>query len=164
MYYHFIRYMPYIHFYTLYIGDIYSMHKLIYEDIRDSTIKQDILNYIKLQANIQHGHDMIRSRKGQNYECVVCVILIYTYHPLPYTIHTHILYPIYIGKKRIKLAWKKILSDVDDTLLCSGGSYPAGIDTSYPKKAVYPGEFISVYCGVCVYRVLSVLLCEMYAV
>ena len=46
------------------------MHKLIYEDIRDSTIKQDILNYIKLQANIQHGHDMIRSRKGQNYECV----------------------------------------------------------------------------------------------
>ena len=71
MYYHFIRYMPYIHFYTLYIGDIYSMHKLIYEDIRDSTIKQDILNYIKLQANIQHGHDMIRSRKGQNYECVV---------------------------------------------------------------------------------------------
>ena len=76
-------YIQYIYYYMLiigmpyhtniryyYTGDIYSMHKLIYEDIRDSTIKQDILNYIKLQANIQHGHDMIRSRKGQNYECV----------------------------------------------------------------------------------------------
>eukprot|EP01038_Epipyxis_sp_PR26KG_P004474 gene4474-6325_t len=43
------------------------------------------------------------------------------------------------GRKRNKYAWKKIVSDVDDTLSCSGGSWPAGIDTSYPKKAVYPG-------------------------
>jgi hypothetical protein len=28
---------------------------------------------------------------------------------------------------------------VDDTVTCSGGSWPAGMDTSYPKKAVYPG-------------------------
>ena len=37
------------------------------------------------------------------------------------------------------LAWRKILSDVDDTLSSSGGSWPAGMDTSYPKKTVYPG-------------------------
>jgi hypothetical protein len=38
-----------------------------------------------------------------------------------------------------RYAWKKILSDVDDTLLCSAGSYPAGIDKSYPRKSLYPG-------------------------
>lgn len=43
------------------------------------------------------------------------------------------------SKVRGKFAWKKILSDVDDTLLCSAGSYPAGIDRSYPKKSLYPG-------------------------
>lgn len=29
--------------------------------------------------------------------------------------------------------------DVDDTLLCSGGSYPSGLDKSYLKKTLYPG-------------------------
>ena len=43
------------------------------------------------------------------------------------------------SKRRSQYAWRKILSDVDDTLSCSGGSYPAGMDTSYPKKALYPG-------------------------
>lgn len=36
-------------------------------------------------------------------------------------------------------AWRKILSDVDDTLTCSGGHFPAGIDRRYGKKVVYPG-------------------------
>ncbi len=40
---------------------------------------------------------------------------------------------------RGKLAWKKVISDVDDTLTCSGGSWPAGMDASYPRKSVYPG-------------------------
>jgi hypothetical protein len=43
------------------------------------------------------------------------------------------------GKESRQLAWRKILSDVDDTLLCSGGNYPAGVDKSYPHKAIYPG-------------------------
>jgi len=42
-------------------------------------------------------------------------------------------------KRRYLMAWRKILSDVDDTLLSSGGHYPAGIDKRYPKKVVYPG-------------------------
>lgn len=33
----------------------------------------------------------------------------------------------------------KILSDVDDTLHCSGGKWPAGCDKSLPKHTVYPG-------------------------
>lgn len=44
------------------------------------------------------------------------------------------------GRKRMQLyAWRKIISDVDDTLVCSGGSFPAGLDCAYPKKELYPG-------------------------
>ncbi len=37
------------------------------------------------------------------------------------------------------LKWTKVVSDVDDTVLCSGGLWPAGIDRRLPKKAMYPG-------------------------
>ena len=33
----------------------------------------------------------------------------------------------------------QVVSDIDDTLTCSGGSYPAGRDTRYPHNCVYPG-------------------------
>jgi hypothetical protein len=42
-------------------------------------------------------------------------------------------------KNRVQMQWRKVLSDVDDTLLSSGGMYPAGVDKRYAKKAVYPG-------------------------
>lgn len=34
---------------------------------------------------------------------------------------------------------RKVLSDVDDTFICSGGRYPAGMDDTYPHHAIYPG-------------------------
>lgn len=34
---------------------------------------------------------------------------------------------------------RKVLSDVDDTLTCSGGVYPAGIDRRFARKTLYPG-------------------------
>uniref|UniRef100_A0A7S3PK64 Phosphatidate phosphatase APP1 catalytic domain-containing protein n=1 Tax=Aplanochytrium stocchinoi TaxID=215587 RepID=A0A7S3PK64_9STRA len=37
-------------------------------------------------------------------------------------------------KKRIK-----ILSDVDDTLIASGGRFPAGAETRFPRHVLYPG-------------------------
>jgi hypothetical protein len=40
-----------------------------------------------------------------------------------------------LRKRRLR----KVLSDVDDTLLSSGGRFPAGCDRSYPRKALYPG-------------------------
>ena len=43
------------------------------------------------------------------------------------------------SKQMRQRSWRKILSDVDDTLTSSGGSYPAGIDKRYGKKVVYPG-------------------------
>ncbi len=36
-------------------------------------------------------------------------------------------------------SYRKILSDVDDTLFASGGRFPAGIDTSFPAHVIYPG-------------------------
>ena len=33
----------------------------------------------------------------------------------------------------------QVVSDIDDTLMCSGGTWPAGRDTRYPKKCMYPG-------------------------
>lgn len=33
----------------------------------------------------------------------------------------------------------KILSDIDDTVFSSGGSFPAGVDARYPRKCYYPG-------------------------
>jgi len=87
-------------------GDINSMHKLIFSDIRNSDTRAEILQYIMKQANIQAAHQLIRSKAG---------------------------------KKRVKFAWRKILSDIDDTLTCSGGSWPKGMDTSYPKHVLYPG-------------------------
>ena len=38
-----------------------------------------------------------------------------------------------------KSAWRKVLSDVDDTLLSSGGRYPAGMDRRYGHHVLYPG-------------------------
>jgi hypothetical protein len=35
----------------------------------------------------------------------------------------------------------KILSDVDDTLYCSGGKFPAGCDKRLPRRCAYPGVF-----------------------
>jgi hypothetical protein len=38
-----------------------------------------------------------------------------------------------------KFLGTKTLSDVDDTLSCSGGRFPRGVDKRVPRKAVYPG-------------------------
>jgi len=43
------------------------------------------------------------------------------------------------SKLRATRPWRKILSDVDDTLVSSGGSFPAGCDRRYAKKVLYPG-------------------------
>lgn len=87
-------------------GDFNSMHKLIYVDIRDAKIRNEILSHFSSQGRVQRAHMAIGTG---------------------------------ISKKRGIMAWRKILSDVDDTLSCSGGSYPAGMDESYPKKTTYPG-------------------------
>jgi hypothetical protein len=87
-------------------GTINSMHKLIYQDIRDKKIREEILEHIEKQARFQMANSKLKTKAG---------------------------------KRRLQFSWRKILSDVDDTLYCSGGSYPAGVDKTYPKKELYPG-------------------------
>jgi hypothetical protein len=50
----------------------------------------------------------------------------------------HIAFNTRRAKTRKRKFWRKVLSDVDDTLTCSGGSYPSGIDRRYGKKVMYP--------------------------
>ncbi|KAH9254436.1 hypothetical protein BASA81_007549 [Batrachochytrium salamandrivorans] len=39
----------------------------------------------------------------------------------------------------IERAGRKVVSDIDDTFLCSGNKYPAGMDASFKRHTVYPG-------------------------
>jgi hypothetical protein len=87
-------------------GDINSMHKLIYVDIRTPSVRDEILRHIAAEAKLQNAHNLIASKKG---------------------------------KRRKQFEWRKILSDIDDTLTCSFGPSLAGIDRSLPPKVVYPG-------------------------
>ena len=87
-------------------GDVFCMNKLIYDDIRSETVRQDILSHFRKEAAVQQAHMDMRTIRS---------------------------------RLRMQRAWRKILSDVDDTLLSSGGSYPAGVDKRYTKKVVYPG-------------------------
>lgn len=43
--------------------------------------------------------------------------------------------------RRGRAVGRKIISDIDDTLYCSGGTFPAGCDRRLPKHVVYPGCF-----------------------
>ncbi|KAL7546997.1 hypothetical protein ACHAWF_010314 [Thalassiosira exigua] len=87
-------------------GDYFCMNKLIFDDIRSETVRQDILSHFKKEAAVQQAHMDMGTRRA---------------------------------KLRMQKSWRKILSDVDDTLTSSGGSYPAGIDKRFTKKVVYPG-------------------------
>jgi hypothetical protein len=87
-------------------GDYFCMNKLIFDDIRSETVRQDILNHIRREAAVQETHMEMGTRRS---------------------------------KQRLHMQWRKVLSDVDDTLCCSGGSYPSGVDKRYTKKTVYPG-------------------------
>jgi len=42
-------------------------------------------------------------------------------------------------QRRERQPWRKVLSDVDDTLASSGGRFPAGMDRRLPRHALYPG-------------------------
>jgi hypothetical protein len=91
-------------------GDYFCMNKLIYDDIRSESVRQDILHHIRREAAVQQTKWQMGMARRKS--------------PL---------------SSRPVMTWRKVLSDVDDTLSCSGGMYPAGVDKRYPKKTIYPG-------------------------
>jgi len=89
----------------------HNMQKLLYSDISNQEWRREMLDHITTQA------DIVRTNNQNQH------------------ISTH------AGEEdpnggRVGV---KILSDVDDTLYSSGGSFPAGCDSRYPKHTVYPG-------------------------
>jgi Phosphatidate phosphatase APP1, catalytic domain len=85
-------------------GTANNMHKLIFRDIADDTMRADIL------AHFQHQADLWREAHER-----------------------------FLRFAPDEQPLRKILSDVDDTLLSSGGMYPAGCDRRLPRHVLYPG-------------------------
>ncbi len=55
-------------------GDINSMHKLIYQDIRSRKTKEDILKHIADQARVQAAHNLMKTKVSSTGMTVaVCV-------------------------------------------------------------------------------------------
>eukprot|EP00929_Paragymnodinium_shiwhaense_P065384 TRINITY_DN32784_c0_g1_i1.p1 TRINITY_DN32784_c0_g1~~TRINITY_DN32784_c0_g1_i1.p1 ORF type:complete len:775 (+),score=184.35 TRINITY_DN32784_c0_g1_i1:122-2446(+) len=77
-------------------GDYHNLYKLIYHDINDRSIRQQVLEHLRVQSA-----ELRRELGG-----------------------------------RVGL---KVLSDIDDTVLCSGGQFPKGVDARFPRRIVYPG-------------------------
>ena len=109
---------------------VQSLHKLIWHDIKNQEYQEEVIDHIKAQGNIrrflwrevtQKAMEVARSnwlKKG----------------------HVNIDTTTMAKQRR----HRKILSDVDDTFFSSGGRFPAGCDTSYPRHVLYPGV-LSVY-------------------
>eukprot|EP00520_Triparma_pacifica_P007006 CAMPEP_0118651948 /NCGR_PEP_ID=MMETSP0785-20121206/11055_1 /TAXON_ID=91992 /ORGANISM="Bolidomonas pacifica, Strain CCMP 1866" /LENGTH=475 /DNA_ID=CAMNT_0006544429 /DNA_START=267 /DNA_END=1691 /DNA_ORIENTATION=+ len=87
-------------------GDYFSMHKLVFVDVRTQTVRDDILKHLEKEAKWSWAQMSMNTSRS---------------------------------RKRMERPWRKILSDVDDTMLCSGNHYPAGIDARFGKKVLYPG-------------------------
>lgn len=75
-------------------GDAHNIHKLIYNDILDHNVREELLVHIAKEATAVRD-----------------------------------------------AGWRalKVVSDIDDTFLCSGGSFPSGVDKRFPKGTIYPG-------------------------
>jgi len=108
-------------------GDVNSMHKLVYSDIRNETTQKEILQFIYQQAKIQAAHNQVLPEPYYT-SLLVPASLFFTFLTHPYW--RGCMFAVQIGsragKRRGRFAWRKILSDIDDTLSCSGGSWPAG--------------------------------------
>eukprot|EP00928_Gymnodinium_smaydae_P034967 TRINITY_DN24676_c0_g1_i1.p1 TRINITY_DN24676_c0_g1~~TRINITY_DN24676_c0_g1_i1.p1 ORF type:complete len:815 (+),score=127.04 TRINITY_DN24676_c0_g1_i1:282-2447(+) len=92
-------------------GDYYNLHKLVYADLQ-TDLADTVRKHLKKQSV-----ELLSLQK--RLQCST-----------PCT-------PASPGAQPEAL--RKIFSDVDDTLYCSGGHFPAGVDRRYPKKLVYPG-------------------------
>jgi hypothetical protein len=122
-------------------GNVHSIHKLVYQDLQHKDTKNSILKHFLGEAVQQVAYRTLFASphftelldKCRRKDC------------LPDDLS-------FLGDGEEELrrveeyngqscrhAWLKIFTDIDDTLECSGGNWPAGIDTRYPRHTPYPG-------------------------
>eukprot|EP00397_Hematodinium_sp_SG-2012_P001855 GEMP01001860.1.p1 GENE.GEMP01001860.1~~GEMP01001860.1.p1 ORF type:complete len:864 (+),score=126.58 GEMP01001860.1:112-2703(+) len=113
-------------------GSVHSFYKLVFEDVSENT-REAILAHCHREATLQVAMRSLTQNKhfyhliSKNQDIPIELEYCFAAENVAYT------------GKQTKHAWRKILTDMDDTLLCSGGWYPAGIDTRYPRNVLYPG-------------------------
>lgn len=108
-------------------GDYHSLHKLVYKDLRTLSFRTAVLDHIERQSNFQDPEGCVSSlMAGISFA----------------TNDTNCNMPRQrsVGMVGVETeAIVKVLSDIDDTLYCSGGHFPAGVDRRYPRFSLYPG-------------------------
>mmetsp|Transcript_45171 Transcript_45171/g.130821 ORF Transcript_45171/g.130821 Transcript_45171/m.130821 type:complete len:1021 (-) Transcript_45171:88-3150(-) len=115
-------------------GNSQSMHKLIFQDITDLEVRQRLLDHFLSEAQAQVAERaLLRSphfaellRMGRARGCVPQHLRFVDQLTAKYQGGT-------------RHAWMKVISDIDDTVECSGNKWPSGIDARYPRHTTYPG-------------------------
>jgi len=121
-------------------GSVHSFYKLVFLDMSRAS-RTEILAHVMRESTTQVAlrclaenrqfQSLIAMQKNQPHAKELPI-------ELDFLTHSPAHLKPYDGI-RTKHQWKKILTDMDDTLLCSGGWYPAGIDLRYPRNTAYPG-------------------------
>lgn len=124
------------------LGDIQSTHKLIFQDLTDEAIRERILDHFLAEGLVQVAHRTLMASGhfkhiiglGEKRRCVPEQLRFLCQNTQNGKVEGN----SYSGRL-CGHAWLKILTDMDDTLVSSGGRFPAGIDTRYARHTPYPG-------------------------
>jgi hypothetical protein len=100
---------------------VHSLHKLVWHDIKNTEYRLNIVDHISRTCTRKYVWEEVAQKAVAMSKNINAK-----------------------GNTSIRAVHRKILSDVDDTFFSSGGRFPAGCDTSYPRHELYPGV-LSVY-------------------
>ena len=138
-------------------GNYHSLHKLVFHDIKATQSRRSITEHMLREAKLISASERVAAaNKAEHVSFLIPksrslpAIAINPTTPPPEPPEAPQCYEYgkvkvnpYIfsdgSSRRLIQAKTKIVSDVDDTFVCSGAVYPAGVDRRYPRKTVYPG-------------------------
>lgn len=131
-------------------GNYHSLHKLVFHDIKTPSTRKLISDHIVQEARKIRETQVDDDPVSEDDESMAIarskslplngIIPTSSTPPIsgqnPYIFND----PTVMGSSRLLIQAKtKIISDVDDTLECSGGTYPAGVDKRFERHTPYPG-------------------------
>ena len=131
-------------------GNYHSLHTLVFHDIKAVQSRRIITDHMLRESKLIQAAEKIPASPGTSVGTYFSVPkskslpsitnddrLVVRRRPEPGNRNAYIFSDG--SSRRLIQAKTKIVSDVDDTFICSGGSYPAGVDRRYPRRTVYPG-------------------------